>query len=47
MCGAVDYLTAHEAFDGPGVGAVGFCLGGGLAIWAAATSTAVGAAVTY
>jgi carboxymethylenebutenolidase len=47
MRGAVDYLTAHEAFDGPGVGAVGFCLGGGLAIWAAATSTTVRAAVTY
>lgn len=47
MSGAVAYLNAHEAFRGPGVGAVGFCLGGGLAIWAAATSPTVRATVTY
>jgi carboxymethylenebutenolidase len=47
MRGAVDYLTAHPAFNGHGVGAVGFCVGGGLAIWAAATSPRVRAAVTY
>jgi len=47
MRGAVGYLADHEGFRGPGVGAVGFCLGGGLAIWAAAASPDVRAAVTY
>ncbi len=47
MCGAADYLAAQPGFEGPGVGAVGFCLGGGLAIWAAATCSNIDAAVTY
>jgi carboxymethylenebutenolidase len=47
MCGAADYLAARPGFEGPGVGAVGFCLGGGLAIWAAATCPNIAAAVTY
>ena len=37
MCGAADYLASQPGFEGSGVGAVGFCLGGGLAVWAAAT----------
>ncbi len=47
MCGAADYLASQPGVQGPGVGAVGFCLGGGLAIWAAATCPNIAAAVTY
>ncbi len=47
MTGAVDYLAAHEQAEGGRVGAVGFCLGGGLAIWAASVNPKVGAAVSY
>jgi carboxymethylenebutenolidase len=36
LSGAVDYLTAHESVRGQGVGVVGFCMGGGLALWLAA-----------
>lgn len=35
MSGAVDFLTAHPAVRGSGVGVVGFCMGGGLALWLA------------
>jgi carboxymethylenebutenolidase len=47
MCGAADHLASLPGVEGPGVGAVGFCLGGGLAIWAAATCPNIVAAVTY
>jgi carboxymethylenebutenolidase len=47
MCGAADYLASQPGVEGPGVGAVGFCLGGGLAIWAAATCPNIAASVTY
>jgi carboxymethylenebutenolidase len=47
MCGAADYLAVQPGFDGSGVGALGFCLGGGLAVWAAATCPNIAAAVTY
>ena len=47
MSGAVAFLAAHPGNSGTGVGAVGFCLGGGLAIWAAATNPEIAAAVTY
>src|SRR5271170_1311664 len=47
MCGAADCLAAQPGFEGPGVGAVGFCLGGGLAVWAAATCPNIAAAVTF
>jgi carboxymethylenebutenolidase len=47
MAGAVAFLAAHEGNTGTGVGALGFCLGGALAIWAAATNPEVVAAVTY
>jgi carboxymethylenebutenolidase len=47
MCGAADYLASQPGVDGPGVGAVGFCLGGGLAIWAAASCPNIEAAVSY
>lgn len=36
MSGAVDYLAAHEATTGDGVGVVGFCMGGLLSFLIAA-----------
>ena len=47
MCGAAEYLAAQPGFEGAGVGAIGFCLGGGLAVWAAATCPNIAAAVTF
>ena len=47
MCGAADYLRAQEGVEGSGVGAVGFCLGGGLAVWAAARCPEISAAVSF
>jgi carboxymethylenebutenolidase len=35
MVGAVDYLKAHDAVSSSGVGVVGFCMGGALALWLA------------
>jgi carboxymethylenebutenolidase len=47
MRGAVDYLAGHEGFEGKGVGSVGFCLGGGLSVWAASANPKVAAVVSY
>ena len=47
MRGAVDHLAEHEAYDGKGIGSVGFCLGGGLSVWAATANPKVDAVVTY
>jgi carboxymethylenebutenolidase len=47
MRGAVDFLAEHEGFQGEGVGSVGFCLGGGLSVWAASANPKVAATVTY
>ncbi|HEX3511542.1 MAG TPA: dienelactone hydrolase family protein [Solirubrobacteraceae bacterium] len=47
MCGAAEHLKAEPGVTGDGVGSVGFCLGGGLSIWAAANCPAVTAAVSY
>jgi carboxymethylenebutenolidase len=47
MRGAVDYVAAHEGFEGDGVGSVGFCLGGGLSVWAATINPKVKAVVSY
>jgi carboxymethylenebutenolidase len=46
MRGAVQHLLSHPKSNGQ-VGSVGFCLGGGLSIWAAASNPQIGAAVTY
>jgi carboxymethylenebutenolidase len=46
MRGAVKHLLSHPKSNGQ-VGSVGFCLGGGLSIWAAASNPQIGAAVTY
>ena len=32
MSGAVDYLADHSAVTGDGIGAIGFCMGGGLVL---------------
>jgi carboxymethylenebutenolidase len=32
LSGAVDYLADHEATTGDGIGVIGFCMGGGLAL---------------
>ncbi len=47
MCGAADYLSSRPGVEGAGVGSVGFCLGGGLSVWAAATCPKVTAAVSF
>ena len=47
MRGAVDYLSEHESYDGSGIGSVGFCLGGGLAVWTAAANPKVDAVVSF
>ena len=36
LSGAVDFLVDHPAVRGHGVGVIGFCMGGGLALWLAA-----------
>jgi carboxymethylenebutenolidase len=46
MRGAVELLLQHPKCNGQ-VASVGFCLGGGLSIWAAAANPKIGAAVTY
>jgi len=35
LSAAVDFLQGHPAVRGHGVGVVGFCMGGGLALWLA------------
>jgi carboxymethylenebutenolidase len=46
MRGAVSYLLDHPKCNGK-IGSVGFCMGGGLSVWAAATNPDIGAVVTY
>src|SRR5205823_11888937 len=47
MCGAADFLSSRNGVQGSGVGSVGFCLGGGLSVWALAACPKVVAAVSY
>jgi carboxymethylenebutenolidase len=47
MCAAADFLSAKDGVTGSGVGSVGFCLGGGLSVWALATCPKISAAVSY
>ena len=35
LSGAVDFLQAHDSVRGHGLAVVGFCMGGGLALWLA------------
>jgi carboxymethylenebutenolidase len=46
MRGAVKEVLEHPKCNGQ-IGSVGFCAGGGLAVWAAAETPEIGAAVTY
>ena len=46
MRGAVNKVLENPKCNGK-VGSVGFCLGGGLSIWAASVTPEIGAAVTY
>jgi carboxymethylenebutenolidase len=47
MCGAAEYLAGLPGVEGDGVGSLGFCLGGGLSVWASATCPKVTATVSY
>ena len=47
MRGAVDFLVEQDGYQGERAGSVGFCLGGGLAVWAATANQKVGAVVSY
>jgi carboxymethylenebutenolidase len=47
MCGAAEYLAGLPGVAGDGVGSLGFCLGGGLSVWASATCPKVTATVSY
>jgi carboxymethylenebutenolidase len=46
MRGAVTFLLEHDRSNGQ-VGSVGFCLGGGLSVWAATANEKVGAVSTF
>ena len=35
LSGAVDFLATHDAVSGDGIGVIGFCMGGGVALWLA------------
>ena len=45
--GAIDYLLARDDVQGDRVGAVGFCMGGQLALYAACANPRVGACVDF
>jgi carboxymethylenebutenolidase len=47
IAGAAAYLTSRDETTGSGVGAVGFCMGGSLALWSATISPDVVAAVGF
>ncbi len=47
MTGAVDYLLDHPSTTGTGVGAVGFCMGGGLVLWLSTLKPEVLACVPF
>jgi carboxymethylenebutenolidase len=47
VAGAAAYLSDLAAVEGAGVGAVGFCMGGSLALWSATVAENVQAAVGF
>ena len=47
LSGAADYLTARPEVIGGGIGAVGFCMGGSLALWSATLAPKIVAAVGF
>ncbi|MEO8328873.1 MAG: dienelactone hydrolase family protein [Candidatus Nanopelagicales bacterium] len=47
ISGAAQYLFEHDATNGNGIGVVGFCMGGSLALWSATLAPNVVAAVGF
>ncbi len=47
IAGAAAYLSDLEIVEGPGIGAVGYCMGGSLALWSATVAENVQAAVGF
>jgi carboxymethylenebutenolidase len=47
ISGAAQYLFEHDASNGDGIGVVGFCMGGSLALWSATLAPNVVAAVGF
>lgn len=47
IAGAAAYLAGRDDTTGPGVGTVGFCMGGSLALWSATLSEQIIAAVGF
>ena len=47
IAGAAEYLAARPEVAGKGIGAIGFCMGGSLALWSATLSPLVKASVAF
>jgi carboxymethylenebutenolidase len=47
LAGAAAFLSAQESVDGEGIGAVGFCMGGSLALWSATVAENIQATVGF
>ncbi len=47
IAGAAEYLAARPEVVGKGIGAIGFCMGGSLALWSATLSPLVKASVAF
>ncbi len=47
LSGAADYLGSRADVDVPGIGAVGFCMGGSLSLWSATLAPNIVAAVGF
>lgn len=47
MGGAIDYLNGRDGVTGEGIGAVGFCMGGGLVLWLSTMRPEISAAVPF
>lgn len=47
MSGAVEFLLSDEACDSASVGAIGFCMGGGLVLWLSTIKQDISACVPF
>lgn len=47
IAGAADYLSSRSEVVGKGIGAIGFCMGGSLALWSGTLSSKVKATVAF
>jgi carboxymethylenebutenolidase len=47
LSGAADHLVGRADVDGPGIGAVGFCMGGSLSLWSGTLAPSVVATVGF